>query len=209
MKLSYQYKSIARSNLTNNWGTAILVCLISLAFSAVGGFIPVFGAVIVLLLSGQLAVGEMQYFTKLHKKENPTLGTMFDNFSKNLISNLSTYVLQSIYLVLWTLLFIIPGIIKTYSYAMTMYLKSKKPELTSNEAITMSREIIDGKKWKYCCLQFSFIGWIILSILTLGIGFIFLLPYMQATSVAFFEDAYNEKYPEIIDNSSDDNIIIE
>ncbi len=209
MKLSSEYRSIARNNLTNNWGSAIVVCLITLAVSAVCGFVPVIGAIASLLLVGQLAVGEIIYFAKLHNKQNPTIGTMFTDFGKNLINNFVTYLLQSLYIALWTLLFIIPGIVKTYSYAMTMFLKAKRPELSSNEAITMSREMMDGKKWKLCCLQFSFIGWILLSILTFGIGFIFLLPYMQASTVAFFEDAYNEKNIEVIDNSNDENIIIE
>ena len=63
--------------------------------------------------------------------------------------------------------------------------------MTANTAITLSRKMMNGNKWKFFCLSLSFIGWMLLGILTLGIGFLFLNPYMQASKVAFFEDAYN------------------
>ena len=66
----------------------------------------------------------------------------------------------------------------------------KNPEMKAVEAITLSRSIMYGKKWKLFCLDVSFIGWAILSIFTLGIGLIFLIPYINASHVAFFEDAY-------------------
>ena len=192
MRKSVEYRSFARECLKNNWGTAILVCLITFGISALVGMIPVVGTIASLLLAGPLVVAELIYFVKLNRKEEATVGTMFTNFGKELINNFLTYLLQAIFTVLWTLLFLIPGIIKTYSYAMTMYLRVKNPQLKATEAITLSRKIMDGKKWDLFCLHLSFIGWAILSVLTFGIGFIFLLPYMQASQTAFYEDAFSQ-----------------
>ena len=210
MKNSADYRNVARGNLKNNWGTAVLVCIIIAGISTILSFIPYIGSVVSLLLCGQLAVGEIMYFIKLHNKQDARVGSIFEGFGENWINNLLTYLLQTIYIILWSLLLIIPGIIKSYAYSMTMYLKAKQPNLTSNEAISKSQQIMDGKKWKLFCLQLSFIGWAILSIFTFGIGFLFLMPYMQSSTIAFYEDAYNAyqqvKEPDL---SADDEIVIE
>lgn len=190
MKKSVDYRNIARKNLKGNWGSAILVCLIFILISTTVGCIPVVGTIITLLLTGQLIVGTIIYFVKLNNKEEAKFSSMFEGFEKNLLNNCFTYLLEMLYVFLWTLLFIIPGIIKSYSYAMTMFLKAKNPQLESREAITMSREIMNGKKWSLFCLHFSFIGWILLSFITFGVGFVFLIPYMQASVTEFYEDAY-------------------
>lgn len=192
MKTSFEYRNRARENLKGNWGTAILVCLIVMLISVLISFIPIIGWIISLLFSGQIIVAELIYFIKLNQKSNPKIGVIFEGFAANWVGNFITYLVYTIYIVLWTLLFIIPGIIKSFSYAMTMFLKAKNPELKTNEAITMSREIMNGKKWKLFCLEFSFIGWVLLSILTFGIGFFFLIPYMDASITAFYEDAYKQ-----------------
>lgn len=192
MKSSFEYRNYARENLKGNWGSAILVCLIVMLISGLLSFIPIVGSVISIMLSGQLIVAEFVYFIKLHQKTNPKVGIIFDNFSTNWLNNFITYLVHGIYIILWTLLFIIPGIIKSFSYSMTMFLKAKNPQLKTNEAIKMSMEIMYGKKWKLFCLEFSFIGWALLSILTLGIGFLFLIPYMQSSITAFYEDAYKQ-----------------
>lgn len=192
MKKSEEYRNVARQNLKNNWGTAILICIVILLLSSISSIIPYIGSIASLLLAGQLAVGEYYFFIALHNKETANFGIVFKDFGTDLIKNFLVYLLQTIYTALWTLLLIIPGIIKSYAYSMTMFLKAKQPNLNANEAITLSRKIMDGKKWKLFCLHFSFIGWMLLSIITFGIGFLFLIPYMQASSTAFFEDAYAE-----------------
>lgn len=192
MKVSAEYRGIARGNLKNNWGTAILVSLIVVAVSSLLSMIPAVGWIISLLFAGQFMVGELIYFTRLNRRQEATFTSMFDGFGKNWLSNFLTYLLQQVYIILWTLLFIIPGIIKMYSYSMTMYIKSQNPEMGHNEAITLSRKLMDGKKEGLFHLHLTFLGWALLAVLTFGIGFIFLLPYMQASNVAFYEDVYNE-----------------
>ena len=194
-KNSAYYRGIARGNLQNNWGTAILVGLIIFGISFLAGLaniIPLVGSVLSIVISGPLMVAELRYFIALNKKEKATVGTAFTNFGKDFSGNVGAYILQAVYTFLWMLLFIIPGIIKSYAYSMTLFLKSKNPEMKAGEAIDLSQKIMDGKKAKLFYLDFSFIGWALLSVITLGIGFIFLLPYMSASRVAFYEEAYIE-----------------
>ncbi|NUJ06595.1 DUF975 family protein [Bacillus paranthracis] len=94
----------------------------------------------------------------------------------------------------WFLLFIIPGIIKSFSYAMTYFIINDHPEYSINQAITESRRMMDGHKMEYFILCLSFIGWFILSCITLGIGFLWLIPYFYTTSAAFYEEIAEEYY---------------
>lgn len=95
---------------------------------------------------------------------------------------------ESIFIGLWFLLFIIPGIIKSFSYSQTYYIWKDNPNISILDAITASRHAMKGNKWALFCVYFSFIGWYLLGIITLGIGFIWIVPYVASTSVAFYED---------------------
>lgn len=97
-------------------------------------------------------------------------------------------ILQGIYVLLWSLLLVIPGIIASFSYAMTEYILADHPELSASEAISRSKEMMEGNKWRLFCLEFSFIGWNILSAFTLGIGNLWLTPYKQAATAAFYRE---------------------
>lgn len=97
---------------------------------------------------------------------------------------------------LWTLLLIIPGIMASYSYAMTGYILAEHPELTASEAIAQSKDMMAGNRWRLFCLQFSFIGWDILCALTLGIGNLALRPYRHAAEAAFYRELCGGTVPE-------------
>lgn len=97
--------------------------------------------------------------------------------------------MTNLLIVLWTLLFIIPGLIAAYRYAMAFYILADNPDMGIFEIIGESKRMMAGNKLKFFLLQFSFIGWAILSFITLGLGFIFLLPYLIAASVGFYEVA--------------------
>jgi uncharacterized membrane protein len=101
---------------------------------------------------------------------------------------LGTMLLVGIYTFLWSLLLIIPGIVKGLSYSMTAFILKDNQELSYNEAIEQSMDMMNGYKWKLFVLILSFIGWGLLCVLTIGIGFLWLIPYMQITQVAFYED---------------------
>ncbi len=91
-----------------------------------------------------------------------------------------------VYIFLWTLLLVIPGIIKAIAYSQTFYILAEDPTISSEAAINKSMAMMDGHKMDYFVLMLSFIGWALLSILTLGIGFLFLMPYIQVTSANFY-----------------------
>ena len=108
-----------------------------------------------------------------------------------------TRLLKAVYVFLWTLLLVIPGIIASYSYAMTEYILAENPELTASEALTASREMMDGNRWRLFCLHFSFIGWAILCAFTLGIGNLWLNPYKNAATAAFYREISGTEEPAI------------
>ena len=113
---------------------------------------------------------------------------------KYFIGTLLIYVLTAIFVTLWSLLLVIPGIIKAFSYSQAYFIFKDRKAFVGNEkvsaldCITESRKMMDGHKWEYFVLQLSFIGWGILSVLSLGIGFLWLNPYMNATYAAFYKN---------------------
>lgn len=102
-------------------------------------------------------------------------------------------ILEYVYTLLWSLLLIIPGIIAFLSYEMTEYILADYPELSASEAISRSKQMMEGNKGRLFCLQFSFIGWKILCIFTLGLGSIWLTPYIGAAKAAFYREVSGEK----------------
>lgn len=108
----------------------------------------------------------------------------FTGYLKNVLAMFLVYVLT----ILWSLLLVVPGIIKGLSYSLTPYIIKDYPELSANQAIDLSVRMMNGHKAKLFWLWLSFIGWFILSILTLGVGLLWLLPYMQTTLAAFYLD---------------------
>jgi len=140
-----------------------------------------------LVLTGPLTLGLANYELKLLRNEESNTGDLFKGF-KNFGRAVVLFLLEFIYLCLWTLLFIIPGIIKSYSYAMSFYILKDNPEMEAKEAITKSREMMKGHKWELFVLQLSFIGWILLTMLTFGIlGVFFVGPWMNLTYAKFYE----------------------
>lgn len=125
-------------------------------------------------------------FLKIYRKENVGVAHLFAYYKEGGVW--TTMLLKAIYLILWTLLLIIPGIIKSYSYAMTEFILKDNPEMKNNAAIEKSMAMMQGKKMKLFLLDLSFIGWIILALLTLGLGFVLLVPYMYTARAAFYED---------------------
>jgi hypothetical protein len=102
---------------------------------------------------------------------------------------------MSIFIILWSLLLLIPGIIAAFRYSLCFYILADHPEMGIMEVLNESKRMMKGNKWKMFCLNISFIGWAILGILTLGIGFIWLLPYMEVSIIAFYDIANGSLRP--------------
>jgi uncharacterized membrane protein len=143
-----------------------------------------------------LGVGFSNSFVRYYKKEgdnNQVIATMFSlGFAGGRYwRNVAGMLLAGVFIFLWTLLFIVPGIIKSYAYAMTPYILIDNPELGPNEARLKSIEMMRGYKGKLFGLDLSFIGWHLLCILSLGIGYIWLQPYLSTARAAFYQELLN------------------
>lgn len=186
------FREAAWAQLTGNWKPAVLVTLVYiLIVGAMEGakslsFLSIF-------VLGPLSYG--YYVSFLNSKrtgEVVRIENLFDGF-KDYARVFLTNLLQSIYIVLWTLLLIVPGIIKSISYSQTFFVLKDNPELKNNAAIERSMAMMEGHKMEYFCLILSFIGWLLLGILTLGIGLLWVNPYI-ATATAHFYEYVKENY---------------
>ena len=156
---------------------------------------------------GSIQYGASKFYIEQQRGKRSELETLFSGF--NLYGRtLVTGLLQSLFAFLWSLLFVIPGIIKSFAYSVTPYVMVDF-DLSGEEAITKSRELMNGYKWKLFCLKLSFIGWIILSGFTFGIGSIFLAPYMDATFAEFYAELLNCHGIVISDGAQDAEITSE
>ena len=151
-------------------------------------------AVVFFVLGSVISLGYSRFNLDLvdHRKE-PEIGTLFGYFP-HWKTAAAAKLLQTLYVLLWSLLFVIPGIVASYSYAMTDYILAEHPELTASEAIDQSKQMMDGNRFRLFCLQLSFIGWDILCALTFGIGHLWLTPYKQAATAAFYRDVSGTAY---------------
>lgn len=143
------------------------------------------GSILAWFYTGHFAVGLIAVSAKIYKDKKPEVNDLFEGF-KNYGNILGVYILQQIYIGLWSLLFVIPGLIKSYSYAMALYIQRDNPNKSANECITESRRIMDGNKWKLFCLDFSYIGWLFLCVLTCGILTLWIAPRMEYAHYLFY-----------------------
>jgi uncharacterized membrane protein len=171
----------ARGSLKGNWGGAIGVVLL---LSLLLGGTSLIG--MSWLFSGALTVGLCSFFLKV-RSQGGRVSMLFDGFDC-FGKSFAVLFLTNLFIMFWSLLFIIPGIIKTYSYSMAFFILADDPEAGAVESITRSRRLMEGNKGRLFCLWFRFFGWGILCIFTLGIGFLWLWPYMMASMAAFYQD---------------------
>ena len=178
-----ELKQRALDSLRGNWGNVIGTYMIAfiiqgaLQWTYVGN----------LIVGGPLALGMAIFNLSLTRSQIVNTNLLFDGFKK-FGNALGTYLLMVLYILLWTLLLIIPGIIAALSYSMVFYILADEPELSPGDALRKSKAMMDGYKMDFFLLNLSFIGWALLCILTLFIGFLWLYPYIQITQVKFYEE---------------------
>ena len=210
MRQNQDYKNEALSALSGNWPQALIASIIlfitgALYVGADGAdsvftvqtfptYIQYGSPLLLYLLLLPLSVGFCNSLRcLLETGDGRITNNMFSIAFGNWLHLVGGMIVMNIYILLWTLLLIIPGIIKAYSYSMTQFILVEHPELSINQAIKESRRLMEGRKFDYFWLQLSFIGWAILSILTLGIGFLWLMPYSTAAAASFYADVKAEK----------------
>ncbi len=140
------------------------------------------------ILGAIMGIGYDRFHLDIVDRRMAEIGTMFGYFA-HWKTAACARLLQGVYVLLWSLLLIVPGIMAAYSYAMTGYILAENPELTASEAIARSKNMMFGNRWRLFCMQFSFIGWEILSaLLTFGIGALWIAPYKQSATAAFYRE---------------------
>ena len=205
LKLNSELRAVSRTTLSGNWMMAALATLVYLLIAGGISSIPVAGSVLAIIVTYPLAYGFAILFLDLFREGKPIdIGKLFDGF-KDFGRVWGTLILVAIYTILWTCLLIIPGIVKSYSYALTPFILKDEPELKYNAAIEKSMRMMDGYKMKLFLLDLSFIGWMILSVLTLGIGLLFLQPYMNTARAAFYEDLKAELSDRYVSEEENNN----
>jgi uncharacterized membrane protein len=199
---------IARECLRGRWGGAIGISLLAYIIISVPGQIfyqlgelfsraeewlwigvAFYGASLLcsVLSPGPFTLGQSFYFLAAIRRSAPRVGLLFKGcsfFGKSV----ALYLLSSLFIFLWTLLLIVPGIIAAYSYAMAYFIVADDPSVRPLDAIRRSKQMMVGQKWKLACLQGRFIGWALLGLLTCGIGLLWVYPYYMASAAAFYED---------------------
>jgi uncharacterized membrane protein len=182
----------ARESLHGKWGLAIGTSIVYLLVLIPIQLIPFLGFIASILITGPMAVGLAIFALSISRKKDARVGQLFEGFEKFGVS-VGAYLLQAIFVILWMLLLIIPGIIAALSYALTFYIIAENDSIGPLEAITKSKEMMQGNKWKLFCLGCRFLGWALLCILTLGIGLLWLMPYMMVSFAKFYDDVKSQE----------------
>jgi uncharacterized membrane protein len=204
----------ARAALSGNWGLGVLGYVLYMALfmsfsmfvftsvffvsmvSQVGGAntaaateaMNLFSSLIQSLVSGAFMVGFAGFFLGIVQEGSARLELLFVGFQR-FWKSFGVYFFYSLFIILWTLLFIIPGIIATFRYAMAFFIIADDEDCGPLEAISRSKEMMKGNKWKFFCLNWRFFGWALLAaFFTFGIGYLWLVPYMQTSFAKFYED---------------------
>ena len=211
MKTNQDLKNAALEALRGNWAPAVVCTIIYLllsigisllqpniddptaALTGVQKIMMVANVLLLFLVMVPLGIGYYQAFKVLFTDgDNKLTANCFRLSFGNYFKNVAAYLLMCLFIFLWTLLLIIPGIIKALAYSMTPFILKDFPELSVNQAINLSQKMMKGHKFDYFWLGLSFIGWILLGLLTLGIGYIWLIPYMYTSYAAFYEEVKKE-----------------
>lgn len=234
---AYQIREQAREALKGKWGKGALITLAYLAFSFVLGFIAgLFGEdslvydlieIATTIIQVPVAFGLVYAFIKLKKNEEVKafdfLSLGFSNFKRSwviilrvVLKMIVPFIVMVVSIMLSTgalvglILFLVSYIwmmLKILYYSLTTFIAYDNPNMTSLEVVNESERMMKGNRWEIFVLSLSFIGWIILTVCTLGIGYFWLLPYMQVASICFYESLLGKNENNISDNNNNDAIV--
>lgn len=138
-----------------------------------------------------LSMGCSFLFLDVSNRKGVRTETLFEAF-RSYVRYVTAGVLMVVYIILWMLLFVIPGIVKLYSYSMTFYIMRENPGMDGEQAIQLSMRMMHGRKWDYFKLHLSFMGWLLLGLLTLGVGLLWLFPYICTAEAEFYKELKKE-----------------
>ena len=186
VNFNYNYNVMDRDPYGFRYMTSAEAMAFMIGFLSVIFVVSIIAIVLSVFVFNPLIVGAQRFFVVSHyqKAELNELGYVFSHSYLNVVK---TMFLRSLYIFLWSLLLIIPGIIKAYEYLMIHYIIAENPEIDSKQAFAMSKQMMDGNKWKAFVLELSFFGWMLLSVFTCGILAVFYVnPYMFMTEAELY-----------------------
>ncbi len=217
------FRAAARNSLRGYWGWALLVCLVAgilggaqssgvssgirsfaenspvelqgpllMLLLSIVGILSIWGMV-VFFIGGAIELGLCAFHTRLNLGQRPPFASLFERFDI-FLKALGLRLFMGLFMFLWALLLLVPGIIAAYRYSMAPYLMAEYPEMGIREAVNRSKELMQGNKGRLFCLDLSFIGWWLLSILTFGILSLWITPYVQTARAAFYLELTGNPY---------------
>lgn len=181
----------------HSWEAALPVIGVFTALVAV--LVGIIFLLLAIFVGTVLEVGGKRFFI-LNRTQNVSVGTVLDGFRSGHYGNIVlTLFLRDLYIFLWTLLFVVPGIVKAYEYLMVPYILAENPGMDRNQAFEISKRMMYGQKMETFLLDLSFFGWLLLAGITCGIvGIFYVSPYYEATMTELYAynkiKAYNEGY---------------
>ncbi|MFM2207425.1 MAG: hypothetical protein RL213_1400 [Bacteroidota bacterium] len=178
---------VARESLNGKWGLAIGTFLLYYVLPILFYGVPVIGWIASIILQMAFVTGITIFSLSISRNQDARLEQLFSGFKKTALV-FTAALLMFVFVLLWSLLLVIPGIIAALSYSMTYYIIAEDNSVGAMEAIDRSKKMMDGYKWKYFRLLLRFFGLSLLCILTLGIGFLWLIPYFHVTNAKFYDD---------------------
>ena len=182
-----EIKAQAKEQLRGKVGMFFLITLIVYAISFALAFIPVVGVIATYIVMPPLSVGMVMIYLDVTYGDNVEVATLFKGFNM-MGKSIALFLLILLFTMLWSMLFVIPGIIKGYSYSMAFYILAENPDMTAREALNESKAIMAGHKMDFFVLQLSFILWALLTAVTFGIASIYVMPYQQLTFTNFYHN---------------------
>ena len=177
----------ARETLKDKWGMAVGVTFIYAIITIVVGSPDDIGPGLQILIEGPLMVGMALFFLSLNRKHEIAVSQLFAGFN-DYIRSLAAYVIMTVFILLWSLLLIVPGVIAALAYSQTFFILADDKSIGARDAIRKSKAMMEGHKKKLFYLICRFLGWFLLGVLSLGIGFLWILPYMYVTMAKFYEE---------------------
>lgn len=205
LKNRSEYKQQATKLMVGNYLNVFLIMLI---YSVVGGAIvglfyredsqglTSLSGLINMALAAAMSYGTIRMFRLIVDGKKPEIGDiLLCGYKENYVRTLVVYLLQDLFIFLFTLLLIIPGIVKSYGYSLTFYLLHKDPEIKQMDVLRKSEKLMMGHKTDLFMLDLSYIGWYLLSILTLGILLIWVVPKHQTARMLYLDEIYETSLP--------------
>ena len=186
----------------NNWVTAVIIIVVAGAIVAIASMLSL--GLAALVISGPLTYGTCYLFLKqARNSEVMSLSDLFIGFKEDFSGTFLLGLMQGIFIFLWSLLFIIPGIIKTYAYSMAYYVMMDHPDYDWRRSLQESEQLMKGHKWELFILDLSFIGWLIVGSFCLGIGTLWVTAYMSAARAQFYQELIG--YDPVYNQQPEDN----